>query len=389
MLRIKSLFIIIGFVYLLTGCVHNNSNIIKSEEQQVISLDDMINQPNKVSYNTLSKYDIYSSVAGNINLIQVLNIEKNHIQTTQPILIDFKKSDRITGAIALASKDKIYCSVFEEGGKFGNGKRIIALKDGTFCNEIYFKNSAGPGEIINDVERNRAYVCMKSKGNPVNIIDTSTDAVVGKMDIKGFMQSFDLNETNIYAAIYGAEKMDYKDVPDCYLLRINRTTGKAEVLPSNNANKFPQDLKISPNGKIYTVNCPLLYHTEETKEFKLSVYDLAGNFIKDIMVDPWPYHIAIDTNGIAYISHRGAEELYDDRGSQITVFDTNQDKVISNITGFHGPSDLIIKDHFLFVLNNGSSSITVVDTNSGEIWGSISLGSNTPPDSLVVLAKNP
>ncbi|GIP22089.1 YncE family protein [Paenibacillus sp. J22TS3] len=311
-------------------------------------------------------YDIYMNINGRLGLVQVTQIQKNNVETS-PVQMWSKEGKGNLNTVALTSGNKIYGSLYDKVGG-DSDHRLVVYKEGKKLKEISL-DKKGPRLIIPDTVHNKAYVLlMFGRGNgivngglPVKIIDTNEDKEIGELGIKGALLNFAFTDQSIYATVVKARDLGFTDVPDEYILQIDRVSGAQKILTS---------FDYSPKGMatdrsyIYIVNMPV--DVIPFKKSKLSIYDLKGKLVKDVSVDPGVRDIVLDKKGYAYIAHSD-KDAYDDRaGDHITVYDTKQGKIIDKISTL-APTELAIVDHYLFAINNWGISLSMFDLSTRKL----------------------
>lgn len=324
----------------------------------------------KFFYNDSSKYDIYFNHVGNIGFIQVEAIEKGKIVHGKMKYMATKNDDKMIYKLVNSADNKVYASVRTPGSS--NANRLIVLKKGEIQKEIVFKDNQKPAEIINDVEKNRVFVELPQfdgrKGAPVRIVDYTTDEYYDcPFYIKGGISGYGIYGDYIYGA------------SDNHIFKIDRNSLQMKRLSKDYLGYLPNDLGVSPNGKIYiTTNG----HVEmidpdnrATTDFRtddnLMIYDLNGNFQKKVELKKWCNQIIINENGIAYISHPGKRTDSDYLGETLTIFDTNTERIVKTIDGLNGITTMYLKDGYLFIYTSQKQSITIMDASTYEILGEI------------------
>ncbi len=344
-------------------------------------------EPKKESfhYDDNSKYDIYFNLVGNIGFIQVEDIEKDNILHGKMKFMPTKNEDKMIYKVVSSADNKVYASVRTPGSTKAN--RLIVLKEGEIQKEIVFKDNHKPAEIINDVEKNRVFVELTQSnainlplGTPVRIVDYATDEYFDcPFYTKGAISGYGIFGNYIYGVCGGARESLYTDVPDNHIFKIDRNSLEMEILSKENLGYLPNDLGVSPKGKIYiTTNGHIEMldpdHPETSNfntEDSLWIYDLNGNFQKKVELKKWCNQIIINENGIAYISHSGKRFSSDYLGETLTIFDTNSDSIVKTIDGLNGITTMYLIDDYLFIYTSEKQSITIMDAKTYEILGQI------------------
>lgn len=362
----KKLFFIIGFVLIIiptfVGCGR------------------VVNQNNKIP-----RYQLYAYNRGDVHSVEILSISKENVKYNTKV-IELRKKGLNADNIYEVSGNKIYSPNYRTKGNIQKGK-VVVIENGEITKTIKISDKYGAQNTISDIGKKKAYIMFalqpapyNPQGTPFKIIDTEKDEVIKPFSLKGSFDGYDIKNNFIYACVTSTD-LGYKDVPNNYLVSINRDTQDIKILTPKGLEFSPTDLKVAPNGKIYLVSSLNNLKYEGCNEPKISIYNTNGAFIREVKLDlPYCDKIIINEDGIAYINHNNAGDF----GDTITIFDTNTDKVIGKITGFNGPSGMVIKDNFLFVSNYNTGKISVVDLKSKETIGSIELGEEVNPSTLVI-----
>ncbi|GIP22088.1 YncE family protein [Paenibacillus sp. J22TS3] len=331
-------------------------------------------------------YDIYMSINGRLGLVQVTQIQKNNVETS-PVQMWSKEGKGNLDTVALTSGNKIYGSLYDKVGG-ASDRRLVVYKEGKKLKEISL-DKKGPQLIIPDTVHNKAYVLlMFGRGNgivdgglPVKVFDTNEDKEIGEIGIKGALDKYTLTDQSIYAAVVKARDLGFTDVPDNYILQIDRTSGVQKILTS--FDYAPKGMA-TDGSYIYIVNMPL--YAENFKESTLSIYDLKGKLVKDVSVDPGVRDIVLDEKGYAYIAHSD-KDAYDDRaGDHITVYDTKQRKIMGKIDTL-APTELAIVDHYLFAINNWGISLSMFDLSTRKLIKTIPFDEGSFVSSLQIIKR--
>lgn len=156
-------------------------------------------------------------------------------------------------------------------------------------------------------------------------------------------------------------------------------------LPVTSGNPYPAGLAQSEDGRNIYVAL--------SRNNTLGVFDLAGRSLsKEIPVGNDPFGVVVKGN-IAYVTNRGGRpveegdftnnssgtEIVADKtiGSAATgtvsVVDLKQGIEIATIKVELHPTAMLLKDHYLFVTNTNSDSISVIDTNTNRVIKSIAV----------------
>ncbi|MCR8846373.1 hypothetical protein NQ117_22055 [Paenibacillus sp. SC116] len=333
-----------------------------------------------------SIYDIYLNTGGNLTVAQVLDIGTEHAKISTPVKIKIRDDGGILHSIESVGDKKIYASIYDRtGGR--SDKRIKVFQEGVQSNVIN-TNMTGPNRMIWDEAYGKMYVAYaftpKKDGIPMAIIDTKLDKEIGKVMIKGAALFYKLHGDYLYVIVTVANKMGYKDVPDNYILSINRITGQTQIVGSTGKLENPKGLAVNDKG-IFVIT--IKDDPTDFKTSKLKWYSTSGDLVSEFPLDPGARDIVINNQGTAYISHNDKSVHSDMNGSQITVFDTKNKKLISKLKGFKSPTELVLVDQYLFVLNDRDSSISIVNTNSNKVIETIKMDSGMFPASLEVIKQ--
>lgn len=343
------------------------------------------------STNGKALYDVYVE-NGSVGFLEIYDIKKDNIKYSDLEVTKLNKEGKTVANVSDILGDKVYATVNPLESKLAN--RVEVFENSKLSKELVFQDKYGPSSIINDREKNKAYVMFSlapqssnPNGTPFGIINTKNDEIIDTpFYIKGAIQGYDFDGQYIYVNVVDSDMAEYDDVPGRYILKIDRDNLSTEIVTKNGLDVYGRDLKINSDGNIYITSNGYFKDGEYVDEHKLSIYNKDGSLIENISLEPWCNNIVIDNNGIAYISHRDKDKRRDKLGDKITVFDTNKNQIIGSITGFKGPDSLIIKDNYLFVSNTRGKSISIVDTNSREIIGNIPLSFD--PYSISVVKKD-
>lgn len=151
----------------------------------------------------------------------------------------------------------------------------------------------------------------------------------------------------------------------------------------NGFNYSPKGMSISNDGNIFVIKMPL--NPKEFKNSSLIGYDLYGNQICEYPLPTGGRDIVIDEDGLAYITHNDKEIYGDRKGTTITVIDTNTGEDKGKIDGLYSPTEVEMYDEFLFVINDFSNTISVVNKAKKKIIENISFGNNAVLSSMLIV----
>lgn len=330
----------------------------------------------KFTYRPTAKYDLYIGLLGNVGYVQINDIKNGKIDYNKPYIFNFKKKGLNVGSL-VSSQSRIFTSIHDDSSNgslqnktgMGEGKKVATLDKNKITNYINFPKHFGLEDMLIDTKKHKAYVMCavqparyNKSGTPFVAFNTMTNKPQKTINIKGILAGYAIKGNYIYMAIYGAKKLDYTDVPDEYIATLNRETNKIKVLTAVNNGKV-LDLAIG-SKTIYVLKST----TNNSSE--LDTYELNGKSIDQIPLSSNPAHIVLNDKGLLYMSNLGSQ--YD--GKSVSVFDTHTGKVITDIKGFVGAGMMTIKDHYLFVDNEGRASVSVVDMDTNKIIGTIDFG---------------
>lgn len=358
-----------------------NKNAKKSSKDTNIST-----QNKQFSNDAKAKYNLYLGLYGNVGYIQIKDIKENSIDYGKPYIFNFKKEGLIVSAIANIN-NKVFASIHEDiHNKNNDGKKVVVMNRNNIISKVEFPNHFGMSKIIIDKQHHKGYVMCavqpsnyNPKGTPFVTFNTQNGHRLKTIHLKGILGGYSIKGNYIYMAVFGAKKTGYSDVPDQYIARLDRDSGKVEVVAATNKNQ--------PNLSVrdFTVGTNKMYLLTGSSNDggTLSVYNLDGTLVKNIPLENTPAHLALNKKGILYISHVGS----DYHGQEVTLYNTKTGQIIKNIKGFDGAGMMQIQDNYLFVDNEGHASVTVVDMKKNQIIGTVDLGLTFGSHGLVV-SKN-
>ena len=128
---------------------------------------------------------------------------------------------------------------------------------------------------------------------------------------------------------------------------------------------------VSPDGRhAYVVNC---------WQNSVSVVDTGTDeVVRTIPVGATPWNVAFQPDGaLAYVTNANEDS--------VSVIDTGRHAVVDTIPVDHIPTGLRVTDDTLWVSNNASATINVVDLASRGVVGSVPLGLTAQPAGIVVV----
>lgn len=374
--KYKIIFCLLFVIVFLVGC--SKVNISQSTERNKDAL-----------------YDIYFNASGNVGYIQIDSIQEGKIHVSNLHMFPLKKDKKTISYLSNTLTGEVYATVNSVlDGTYSD--RVIVFKEGKIKEEIVFSNVNGPVDIISDKEKNKSYIISSPSsshiypnGTPVGILNNiDSKQIDHPLYIKGTTDGWAIDGNYIYVNVGFAQTLStYNDVPDNYIMRINRDDFTQTILTKSGFKMNGVDLVIPPNKKIYLLSNGYETYGMSQKDYKITIFNLNGEQLKEIKFPKRIDKMVVDQNGIAYISHKDKQELNDRLGETITIFDTNTDETIGEITGFKGPEDMKLIDTYLFVTNQGGRTISVIDTNTRKTIGDISLGEMKPYALTVIKNK--
>lgn len=379
MKKILSLTMCTVTLFLLSACSHAQVPHEKNGDETTHSSIAKINKSFK--FDQSYQYTIYLNLLGNLGVIQIKNIKNGDINYGKPYIINFKEKG-MTIADIINSESSIFASVYDDKKSGGNGKgnKIAVIKQNQLSRFIEFPHNNGMSYMINDSKKEKAYVMTgvhpkkaNPKGTPLVSFNTSSEKKLNTLNIKGILGGYAIKGNYIYLAVFGAKKTGYDEVPNQYIAKLKRDTGEISVLTKINNDTSIRDLAERDN------NLYLLTSTSNHKG-KVDIFNLNGTHLKEINVPSYPFQLKLSEKDNIYVSHIGKN--YD--GKKVTIIDTKLNKVTKTINGFNGAGEMKIKDQYLFVSNEGESSVSLVDTKTNELLGKVDFGFKSGSSGFVV-----
>lgn len=342
---------------------------------------------NKRNENAL--YDIYISVSGNLMYLQINKIKNNTLDYNIVSFDKIKDENKFIGDIAESKDNSVFC-VLTSLSNASEGTKILNYDKGNLKKEISLNKSIPNDEMISDTEKGFGYISYKSatksgypNGTPFSVItEKDNKEIEKKLFVKGMVEGYDIKDNYMYINVIQAEKCDYHDVPNNYILKVNRDNLSSKVVLDNKDTSIV-DIKFNSQKNMYLLSNGYYSEGKFVNKSALMVYDNNGKNIKNIKLDSWCSNIVIDHNNIAYISSRDKDGFFDQKGKVITIVDTKKDQVIGQLSGFNGPTNMFIKDSYVFVADTSNKAIQVIYTNTKKVIGKIDLG--WFPEKLVVV----
>lgn len=275
-----------------------------------------------------------------------------------------------------------------------NGKLYVPvpaldLGVGNDCIEVYdiatgslikkIKTGWMPDEII-IAPNGKAYIGHSFEYRPsrdydISVIDTKTDKVIKTLKVSTRAGNFiSGNDGMVYLRLGVRIGLNSVIEKDAEVVRIDPETDSMEKL---------FEIKLMPTIIAGISGDKAYLHSFDRKNNKsfLSVYDIRkGKEIKNISVPYGPSHapyttyMAFSPDGRAFIPHF-TDVAYPNQGTSITVVDTNTDEVTGTLQDprLDSPSSVLIVKDKMYVINQMSGTIAVVDIISDKIIGSINI----------------
>lgn len=363
-----------------------NKNIGNNDTSGAISTSEFKNSRNE---NAL--YDMYVSVSGNLMYLQINKIENNKVDYNIVSFNKLKDENKFMGDMAESQDNSVFCVLTSLSNAEG-GRKVLNFDKGNLKKEINLDKSTTNDVIIADAEKGYSYISYKPaiksaypKGTPFSVIsDKDNKEIENKLFIKGIVEGYALSDNYMYVNVIQAKKCDYDDVPNNYILRVDRNNLSSTVLLDNKETSIV-DIKLDSKKNMYLLSNGYYSDGKLVNKSTLMVYDKNGNYIKDIKLDCWGSDLVIDSNDIAYISSRDKDGFWDQKGENITIVDTKNDKVIDKLKGFSGPTGIFLKDSYIFVADTSNNAIQVIDTNTKKVIDKIDLGKKRFPEKVIVV----
>lgn len=363
------------FTMITTGCTTEKSSVEYNSDKQVSQ-----SEGNANAYISANGELIYGDV----------NIAENSFELVdEAVELGIRAQKDIISDIAINDNNEVCCSISTSNGtEFGDKvyivkedeiKKTIQLEDGYGAStimqgqdEIYIQGAVRPAEANPD-------------GVPFVTINTDNDEVMNEFHVKGVVVASVAYKDDMYMMVAEAEKIGYKGFNECYMAKLNHNTKQIEILNDSVEAQFARSMAVTEDGVVYVVDTPMF--SEESEVSHLYAYDTEGNFIQKYKLDNWADKIVINDENIAYISHRGATEMYDDAGNTVTVFDLNQGKIVNSIQVDEGPSDLYLYEKYLFVATYTASTVDAINMENNEMIGRIKVDDIYKIDQVIVTEK--
>ncbi|WP_251861400.1 hypothetical protein [Clostridium sp. Marseille-Q2269] len=317
-MRKKNLIVIISItlIALLSVCIIN-----------------IFNHKKDVSKDSL--YDIYVQSNSNLKYVQIKNIKNGHIEYSKSKDISFQKKGLTMDSMCYVD-NKIYCSIYKEHNGNNLSNKIAVVGNGKIKKYIKIKSEHGPTRLISDLNHKKVYSMMviqpyeyNKNGIHFAEVNTVNDTCKKSFSIKGEINGYSIKDNYIYTAVIDGTYYGFKNLPNNYIASINVNNNQVKVLTPKGLNFSPLDIKLTPKNKFYMVSD--IIPEKQISNPKLSIYNINGDFEKEIKLPPCCNSIEIDKNGLAYVNHIGkkVQDTFD--GDTITVIDINTRKKIGDI----------------------------------------------------------
>lgn len=362
---------IILLLLLITGCSKNLPSKEIALDKKIIENGESIN--------------IYISANGDL-LYCDGNLSEDSVSIGDVVSLGIRKDKNIISEIEEDNKGDIYCTIStSDGNKIGN--KIYVINQDNIKDIIELEKNFGPNKIIHT--GSELYVAGAIKpasynenGIPYAVLDEENEEVTNEFYIKGILGASVIYNNYTYMVICEAEKIGYTGFDGSYMLRINNETKEIEIINDEIKADTPRDMAVDSNGNLYVIDTPMF--TEEDTVSVMYKYDVEGNELSTYQLEDWADKIIIGEDGLAYITHRGESELYDDMGQKVTVFDTEKEETVEEIQVGKGPSDLYMYDKYLFVTNYTDSSVSVMNMDTNNKIGEITIDDRYKIDQIIV-----
>ena len=337
-----------------------------------------------------------SSGAGNVNVYVSANGDLLYIDATlsegafgttgKPESFEIRKKRDLISEIIEDENGRVYCSITTSNG-VDFGEKVYVVKENNIEEVVNVGKQFGASTLLksaDDIYVQGAVVPADSSspGVPFVKVDTGDLSSEHAFDVKGVVTADETYKNDIYMFVNDAEKVGYEGFNECYLAKYDYENKKLEIINDDVKAVNPRSMAISEDGKIYVVDTPMF--TDEEKSSYLYEYDTNGEFIGVCELDNWADRIILADDDTAYISHRGMNELYDDAGTTVSVFDLKSKMCTKKIDVGQGPSDLRLLDDTLFVATYTDGTVEAYDTKSYKCMGKIKLDDIYRIDQIIV-----
>jgi YVTN family beta-propeller protein len=195
-----------------------------------------------------------------------------------------------------------------------------------------------------------------SASNYISIIDTSLERVVGAVTVgdRPMGMALSLTNDNLYVLNSDSRSISIVETAQFYVRDII-------ILP---AGIGPKDMIFMPDPESLTEG--KLYITNTISNDVTVVSTVAKRTLRTIRVGEKPSHIAADTE---------RREIYvtNEQSNNMSIINADDDSVLATVTVDVRPTGLTIGEENIYVLNEGSSTISKVSPSSRTVVDSISL----------------
>ncbi|UQZ36522.1 hypothetical protein C2I18_25100 [Paenibacillus sp. PK3_47] len=345
-------------------------------------------ETNKVQKDT-STSNIYINNGGNLEILEITNINNKKIIIEETTSINFKKQGDILHSVENISGGTALASFYDTTDGSLNNK-VLTIKGGKILNKITLKHE-GPSLIISDPERNRAYVLsalipgLYKDGIPLDAISTLNYKQTDPINVKGAVLNYGIHKENLYFTVVKANDMGYQGVPNNYILEVNLLDGKQKILTPDGFNYSPKGMFISDEGIIYIIEMPL--DPQEFKKSSILGYNSSGKLISEFPLSSGVRDVVIDEQGLAYITNNDKEVYGDRKGTTITIIDTKNGKTLGYIDGLYSPTEIKKHGELLFVVNDLNNTVSIINSKNKSIIKNISFGKDTSLSSLMIMPR--
>lgn len=295
-----------------------------------------------------------------------------------------KKRD-IISEIENDANGNVYCSITTSNG-VSFGEIVYVVKENNIKEIVNVGEEFGASTLLKNDDSiyvQGAVVPANEDSQGVPFVKISVDNLSTEFgfNVKGIVSADATYNNDIYMFVIEAEKVGYSGFNECYLAKYDYKKGTLEIINDDVKAANPRSMVITEDGKIFVVDTPMF--TDEEKSSHLYEYDVTGAFIDKFELDNWADRIVLDGE-TAYISHRGKNELYDDAGETVSVFDLKTGKCLSKLQVGRGPADLKIYNGVLFVGTYTDSTVEAIDTKTGNCIGKMQLEDTCKIDQIII-----
>jgi uncharacterized protein (TIGR03437 family) len=218
-----------------------------------------------------------------------------------------------------------------------------------------------PGGVALNPAGTRAYVAVTSRGT-VYVVDTATNTVVTTVGVGACPLGIVVNPagTRAYVANVCSGSVSVIDTVQNVVSAVVYGVGP------------PSGIAINPAGTRVYVTSP---------GGSLSVIDTVTNTVTAyVNVGAGSYGVVVNPAGTrAYVTVGVSGSLPGPAKDTVSVIDTTSNTVVATITGLVGPKGIAINPAGtrVYVANGDGNTVTVIDTATNTTSGSVTMGSNT------------